>query len=76
MKRSFGNATVVREPDGGAVRVSGANADITDLEGAKEELVRRARQQAGVAQLGLSGGRVPAAHSQRLVVASPGAGLR
>ncbi len=54
MKCSIGSATVVREPDGGAVRVSGANADITGLKGADEELARRARQQAAVAQLGLS----------------------
>ncbi|HEX7140253.1 MAG TPA: PAS domain-containing protein [Vicinamibacterales bacterium] len=40
----FGRATVVRDQNGGALRVYGTNADITERKLAQEELARRAEQ--------------------------------
>lgn len=50
----FGRATVVRDESARPVRVYGTNADITERKRAEDELARRARQQAAIAQLSLS----------------------
>lgn len=49
-----GLATVVRDQAGRPVRVYGTNREVTDRKRWEEELARRARQQAAVAQLSLT----------------------
>jgi signal transduction histidine kinase len=49
-----GRARVVRDASGKPIRMVGTNADVTDQRRAEEQLARRARQQAAVAQLGMS----------------------
>src|SRR5206468_2591813 len=49
----FGRARVIRDEGGRPVRVVGTNVDVTEQRRAEEQLARRARQQAAVAEVGL-----------------------
>jgi len=51
---NFGRATVIRGAAGKPVRLYGTNVDVTERKRAEEELARRERQQAAIAQLSLS----------------------
>src|SRR5207237_6556709 len=50
----FGRAGVVRDAAGKPLRFYGTNADVTARKNAEEEVARRARQQAAVAELSLA----------------------